>query len=225
MASVCEQILFSILAVIYAIIIVFITKATFNLMRKRGVEKIAVVYYNRKIVHIAAGGVGALLVPYLFDSWIYPLGIGLALTLFTAVPHATGKLMDFMQRKENWNDAKFTLMWGVSIAVLWILLNDPFIAVIPTLFMAFGDAVTGVVRNALYKKRAKSPVGNISMLVVCILIGYYFASIAAHPIPLWGVLAAIVASFVERFEFGPIDDNILITVSAMLILIVGSVIG
>jgi hypothetical protein len=58
--------------------------------------------------------------------------------------------MEFMQTSENWNDAKFTFMWGTSIAVLWILLQDPFLAVIPALFMAFVDAVTGVVRNALY---------------------------------------------------------------------------
>ncbi|UCC57774.1 MAG: hypothetical protein JSW14_05205 [Candidatus Bathyarchaeum sp.] len=133
--------------------------------------------------------------------------------------------MDFMQTKENWNDAKFTLMWGVSIAILWILLNDPFIAVIPTLFMAFGDAITGLVRNTLYRKRSKSSIGNIFMLMVCIPIGYYFVSISVTHIPLWGILAAIVASFIERYEFGSIDDNILITVSAMLILIVGSWIG
>jgi phytol kinase len=90
--------------------------------------------------------------------------------------------------------------------------------------MAFGDAVTGVVRNILYKKRTKSPIGNVFMLIVCIFIGYYFASVAIKPIPLWGVLAAIVATIVERYEIGPIDDNILITVSAMIVLIVGNMI-
>jgi len=224
-ASMYMQILWSALAVIYAIIILFVTKSTFKMMQKRGLEKTVAVYYNRKIVHMVAGGVVALFVPILFDSWIYPLGIGLVLTLFTALPHATGKRMDFVQTKENWNDVKFTLMWGVSIAVLWVLLNDPFLAIIPTLFMSFGDAVTGFVRNFLYKKRTKSPVGNIFMLIVCILIGYFFASLAVPPIPLWGILAALAASAVERFEFGPIDDNILITVTAMLILIAGSWIG
>ena len=225
MASVYEQILLSILAVIYAITIVFVTKYTFSAMQKRGMDKLVAVYYNRKIVKMAAGGVVVLLVPYLFDSWVYPLGIGLFLTLFTTMSHATGKSMDFMQVKENWNDAKFTLMCGVSITVLWILLNEPFIAVIPALFMAFGDAITGLVRNTLYKKRTKSPVGNIFMLIVSIPIGYYFASIAAVPIPLWGILAAIVASAVERYEFGPVDDNILITVMATLILMAESWIG
>jgi phytol kinase len=92
------------------------------------------------------------------------------------------------------------------------------------LFMAFGDAVTGLARNALYKKRTKKPIGNVFMLIVCVLIGYYFASITIKPIPLWGIFAAITASVVERFEIGPIDDNILITVTAMFILTVGTLI-
>jgi dolichol kinase len=222
MMSVYWQILFAALAVVYAIIIVFITRSVFAMMQKRNVEKMVAVYYNRKIVHMAAGGVVALLVPFLFGSWIYPLAIGLVLTVFTAVPHATGKPMDFMQTKENWNDVKFTLMWGISIAVLWILLNDPFLAVLPALFMAFGDGITGVVRNMLYKKRTKSPVGNVFMLIVCIIIGYFYGSMAAHHILPWVIVAAVAASIVERFEFGPIDDNVLITVTTMIILIVGS---
>jgi phytol kinase len=55
--------------------------------------------------------------------------------------------------------------------------------------------------------------------------GYYFANMAVNPIPLWGVLAAIVASIVERYEIGPIDDNVLITVTTMIILIVGTMIA
>ncbi len=222
MAQMYLQVAFSVIAIVYAMAIVFVTKFTYGVMRNRGVEEMVAVYYNRKIVHMAAGGVVAISVPFLFDSWVYPLVIGLVLTLFTALPRLQGKSMDFMQTKENWNDTKFTLMWGLSIAVLWIIFKDPFLAVIPTLFMAFGDAVTGVVRNALYKKRTKSPVGNVFMLIVCIFIGYYFASMAIKPIPLWGVLAAVVASVIERYEIGPIDDNVLITVSAMIVLIVGS---
>jgi dolichol kinase len=116
-------------------------------------------------------------------------------------------------------------MWGLSMAILWILFNDPFLAIIPALFMAFGDAVTGLVRNALYKKRSKKPIGNVFMLIVCLVIGYCFTSIAVNPIPLWGVFAAIIASISERFEIGPIDDNILITATAMIILIIGSLLS
>ena len=218
------QIIFSVLAIIYVMAIVLVMRSVYRHMKKSGVDEMVAVYYNRKIVHMSTGGVMALLVPLLFDSWIYPLATSLALTSITALLRLKGQSMNFMQTKENWNDSKFTLMWGLSIAVLWIMFNDPFLAVIPALFMAFGDAVTGIVRNALYKKRSKKPIGNIFMLIVCVVIGYYFASIAATPIPLWGVFAAIAASIVERFEIGPIDDNLLITITAMIILIVGTLI-
>ena len=219
------QIIFSAIAVAYVVAIVYVTRFAYRLMKKLGFDETIAVYYNRKIVHMATGGVIALLVPFLFDSWIYPFATGLVLTLITTLPRLRGQSIDFMQTKENWNDSKFALMWGLSIAILWILFNDPFLAIIPALFMAFGDAVTGFVRNALYKKRSKKPIGNVFMLIICLVIGYYFAGIAVNPIPLWGVFAAIAASMVERFEIGPIDDNILITVTAMIILIVGSLIS
>jgi len=218
------QIIFSVLAVVYVVAVFFVTRSTYRLMKKRGIYETVAVYYNRKILHMATGGIIALLVPLLFDSWIYPLATGLALTLITILARLKGQSMDFMQIKENWNDTKFILMWGLSIAILWILFNDPFLAIIPALFMSFGDAVTGLVRNALYKERSKKPIGNVFMLIVCVVIGYYFASIAVNPIPIWGIIAAVAASIVERFEIGPIDDNILITVTTMFFLIVGSLI-
>ena len=38
-------------------------------------------------------------------------------------------------------------------------------------------------------------------------------------------MSGALASFVERYEFGPIDDNILITVASTLLLIVGATYG
>jgi hypothetical protein len=42
---------------------------------------------------------------------------------------------------------------------------------------------------------------------------------------LWGVIAAVIASLFERYEFGIIDDNILVTVSATVILYIGGMVG
>jgi hypothetical protein len=63
------------------------------------------------------------------------------------------------------------------------------------------------------------------MVGVCIPIGYYFANAANPSIPLWGVIAAIVASFFERYEFGRIDDNILVAGSATILLYIGGILG
>ena len=35
----------------------------------------------------------------------------------------------------------------------------------------------------------------------------------------WGVFAASIATLVERYEFGPIDDNILITLAASVVIL------
>lgn len=223
--SILIQSLLAVASVGYAISIVFLTKWFYHLMVKKGTEKTVAVYYNRKIVHMAAGGVGALLVPFFYSLPLFPLLVGLILSIFTYIPHRTGNRFYWMQTETNKNDVKFTFMWGVTICVLWYLLEDPFLAIIPSLFMAFGDGITGVVRNAFFKRRTKHFIGNIFMALVCIPLGYWLASSAAVSIPWWGVIAAVVCSYIERYEFGPIDDNILISSCATLIIFMGAKIG
>jgi len=116
-------------------------------------------------------------------------------------------------------------MAGASVYLIWELLDDPYLAIIPLLFMAFGDGVTGIVRNIKFGYRTKHPIGNVFMAIVCIPIGYYLGGLSEPALPLWGVIAAIVATFVERYEFGPIDDNVLITVSATIVLLIGNELG
>lgn len=67
MTAIYLQIIFTVIAIVYAVLIVFVTKSTYKMMKKRGFEEMVAVYYNRKIVHMAAGGVVALSVPFLFD--------------------------------------------------------------------------------------------------------------------------------------------------------------
>jgi len=50
-------------------------------------------------------------------------------------------------------------------------------------------------------------------------------ALAAPPIPVWGLIAALVATWIERYEIGPIDDNVLITVAAFGVLLLGAQIG
>jgi len=222
MSSCFGQTILVLVCVAYAAGVVMATRRTYAIMVGKGVQANVAIYYNRKIVHMAGGGVVALLVPFLFTSPTYPLLVGLLLSAFTYIPHATGKRLYWLQTADNKNDVKFTMMWGVSIFVIWLLLRDPFLAILPSTFMAFGDGVTGVARNAVFKRRTKSWVGNVFMVAVCIPLGYWLGGAATPPIPGWGVLAGIAASYIERYEFGPIDDNILITVVATLILLVGA---
>ncbi|MEC7708962.1 MAG: hypothetical protein VYA39_04495 [Candidatus Thermoplasmatota archaeon] len=220
-----SQFLYALGMGLYVLVVLFATKLPYDMMVSRGVEEIRAVYYNRKIVHMMAGGVGSLCVPILFEDYWYPLVCGVLLTLFTYLSHQSGTRMFWFQTEQNQNDVKFTLMWWTSISLIWAIVGDPWLAIVPSLFMAFGDGVTGVVRNAVIKKRSKSAIGNVFMFIVSAPMGWVVAGMGDPSIPVWGLISAAVATFVERYEFGPIDDNILITVFATAVLLLGVEVG
>tara|TARA_Y100001935_G_C17266316_1_gene489368 strand:- start:254 stop:931 length:678 start_codon:yes stop_codon:yes gene_type:complete len=219
------QLYYSVVMGIYVMVVLYCTKTPYRMMVENGVEDIRAVYYNRKIVHVFAGGVGSLCVPYLFTDFWYPMVCGIILTAFTYVAHISGRRMYWFQTEQNQNDVKFSLMWWVSITIIWALVGDPWLAIIPSLFMAFGDGITGVVRNLVVKKRSKSPIGNVFMFIVSAPLGWHVGGLGDPSLPGWGLIAAAVATFVERYEFGPIDDNILITVFSTLVLMLGVYLG
>ncbi|HWQ16506.1 MAG TPA: hypothetical protein VNL13_01560 [Sulfolobales archaeon] len=94
----------------------------------------------------------------------------------------------------------------------------PLYGLIPILFMSFGDAATGIVRNAMFRKRTKSWWGNLAMFVVCTPIAYYYIGFP-------GVFIAALASVIEHYEMNPIDDNILITLATFILLLALSHMG
>ncbi|MBC7120494.1 MAG: dolichol kinase [Candidatus Methanosuratus sp.] len=197
----------------YLMFIVYSTKWVYAKLRARGMEHNIAVYYNRKIIHMFGAGVLTLLFPLFFTGMTIPMILVAVIAVLTYLPHKTGKMLYWFQMKENAYEVNFTIAWGFVIGFSWLIFGDPIYGVVTALFMAFGDAITGVVRNALFKKRTKHWVGNVAMLMVCLPIGYFYAGLA-------GVVAAIVASIVEHFEFNPIDDNVLIAISSLITLII-----
>lgn len=228
--------LFEIVSIIllglYAFGFILLTRKFYDWMIKKNIKKSVAIYYNRKLIHIFAGGVVVLMVPFVFSSPWYPLLAGIFLSVLMFFFHRSGRILYWFQHKKDFNDVSFCLMWGVAIFVLWYVFqgtygdNAKWIAIIPPAFIAFGDGVTGIVRNFAFKKRHKHPIGNIYMAGVCILIGFFFGQWSGLPgLGIWGIIAAIVASVFERYEFGPIDDNILVTLSATIILFIGGTVG
>lgn len=209
----------------YAFSVIFLTKRLYYYMLKKKFKEKVIIYYNRKLIHIFAGGVVVLIVPFVFSNPWFPLFSGFILAIFMYILHKTGHIFYWFQTKDNLNDVSFCFMWGLAIFILWYIFNDPWIAIIPPAFIAFGDGITGIIRNIAFKERRKHPIGNIYMIGVCIPIGYYFANAGNPSIPLWGVIAAVFASLFERYEFGIIDDNILVTGSAVIILYFGGILG
>jgi len=219
-----NELFWVVILALYVFFVTFlVTKKLYKWMIKKVYKKEVALYYNRKIIHIFAGGVVVLAVPFVFHSPWYPLLAGVVLSIGTYVAHKSGRLLYWFQKEDDINDVTFCFMWGLAIFVLWMILGNPWVAIIPPAFIAFGDGITGIVRNLAFHERRKHPIGNVYMMGVCIPIGYCFANMVG--IPIWGIIAAVAASFFERYEFGPIDDNILITVSSTIILFVGGIFG
>lgn len=193
----------------YAFGVVYFTKLTYNIMRSRGVPHNVAVYYNRKLIHVFAGGVIALLVPRFFTSPLVPAVMAAALAVATYIPHRTGKLMEWFQVPDNMYEVNFCVMWGVSVVAAWLITGDPVYALVPIALMAFGDAATGFTRNLIFRRRTKSWIGNIAMFAVSAPVTYALIGI-------WGVPIAAAASIIEHFEFGPIDDNVLVSLTGLI---------
>jgi len=202
----------------YVLLVVLGTKYLYGIFISRGFPHNVAVYFNRKVIHILAGGVVALLVPVFFTSPTIPLILALILAFINWIPHRTGKLMHWYQVKDNMYEVNFCIAWGVVLTASWIFMATPLYGLIPILFMSFGDAATGIVRNAMFKKRTKSWWGNLAMFLVCAPLAYYYIGFP-------GVFIAALASIIEHYEKNPIDDNILITLSTFILLLAFSYTG
>ncbi|MBS7633581.1 dolichol kinase [Candidatus Bathyarchaeota archaeon] len=188
-----------------------LTKKLYGLMKKRGVDHYVAIYYNRKVIHMLAGGVCALVVPFVFKTAILPFIMAMLLAIFIYTPHRLGRIMYWFQTKENAYEVSFCIMWGIMISLGWWLSEGNYwFGVLPVLFMSFGDAVTGIIRNYVYRRRTKSWWGNLAMAALSMSLGTILGTA--------GIIAGGVASFVEHFEFYPIDDNVTVPSVSFLIL-------
>jgi hypothetical protein len=212
LSNIGMEMVYSFLLFIWVIFVVnFLAKKAYEYAKVRRGE-MSGVYFSRKVIHFLAGGLVALLVPYLYRSPLFPLIIASLLTIIVYLPHRTGKLMYWFQVEDNIAEVYFTIMWGAIITIGWYI--NVWLGVIPILFMAWGDGITGIIRNILYHRRTKAWIGNIVMFVLCAPLGYLFFG--------WlGIIAAALSSIIEHFEF--IDDNISVPVTSFITILMGIV--
>jgi phytol kinase len=211
--SLLEVVVTVVLLIWGVFVINILTKYLYRKMEFRGFEHYVAVYYNRKVIHILAGGICAAVVPFFYQTPLLPLIFALLLAIYTYVPHKTGNLMWWFQTEDNICECTFAFMWGIVLTLGWIISGGNFwLGVLPLLFMSVGDALTGIVRNILYKTRTKSWWGNVVMGLFSIPLGAILG--------IAGMLAGAIVSVIEHFEFGPIDDNITVPAISFLILII-----
>ena len=176
-------------------------------------------YLSRKIGHLG-GGTALLLCALLFESWLWPLILASVFTaLLLAARFIKGDL--FRGVGGTGRPIAFAEVWFpasavVSIAVGWVWLGDRWLAILPALFMAYGDAFTGLTRSVVYNREFKGNMGSVAMVVVCLLLAWVFYE------PFWiGAVGAVAATLVERFtpmSKGFLDDNWTIVLSSLLVM-------
>jgi len=166
-------------------------------------------YMARKAIHILSAGISVLLARLIFSDWLVPLLLGSLMVAFTAIGHIR-KPYSWFQIKRNYADVYFTVACTALLVGFWNY--NVWIGTLSALFLAWGDGLTGVVRNFVYGKRNKSIYGNVVMLAVCMTLAYFMNGRVGYV----AFVAAAFASVVEKFE--RIDDNISIPFGSAIIM-------
>lgn len=176
-------------------------------------------YVSRKVGH-GVGGLGFLLFPLLFSEPWWPIIItgGFILLLGGArlLRPRTFRGVGGTGRQHALAELHFPVAGVISLSIGWAWLGNPWLAVVPCLYMAWGDMITGLVRSHVYRREVKGNWGSVAMIGVCLLIAYFFK-------PYWiGLSGAVAATLVERFtpiSKGLIDDNWTIVISSLAVMV------
>ena len=175
------------------------------------------IYVARKVIHMLGGGVVALLAPYVFTSPLVPMLAAYLLTAYLLYVRATGKKMNWFMEEDSRGEVYFTFAYGTLLLLMWIIepnywgTKDMYIPLVPIYYMSFGDGVTGIIRNYVYRQRKKGLWGSLGMLIVSTVIGYYYFGLV-------GLASAIVATVAELSSV--IDDNLTVSFSSFAFLLV-----
>jgi len=208
------EVVYALILTAWVLFVIYVAKVVYHALEPKG-KKVAL-YFTRKFIHIFAAGLVTLMIAIfgLFTSPLIPFLLGTGLATILYIFHKTGRLLYWFQDPENMYDVNFCIAWAFVISLGYILGNI-WIGAIPALFMAIGDGVTGIVRNALFRRRTKHWIGNLSMFLVCSPIAFYAFGLI-------GLIAALIASLVEHFDF--MDDNVTVPLSSFVVISLATII-
>ncbi|MBA7617516.1 hypothetical protein ES703_24831 [subsurface metagenome] len=174
-------------------------------------------YVSRKMGHLG-GAVAFLLCPLLFETFWWPLILTVgftALLLYARLLRpALFRGVGGSGRPEALAEIHFPATGIVLIGVCWGLLDEPWLAIVPLLFMGGGDAITGLIRSRVYGREVKGNWGSVGMLAVCLILAYFI-----HPYWL-GAVGAVAAVIAEKFTKTTkyIDDNLTIPLASAVVM-------
>uniref|UniRef100_A0A6M3M8N6 Phosphatidate cytidylyltransferase n=1 Tax=viral metagenome TaxID=1070528 RepID=A0A6M3M8N6_9ZZZZ len=174
-------------------------------------------YISRKLGHLG-GCVGFLLCPLLFTSFWWPLilttGFTILLLYARAFKPTAFRGVGGSGRPHALAEVHFPATGIVTIGVCWGIMGEPWLAIVPLMFMGAGDAITGLIRSKVYGREVKGNWGSLGMLVTCLVLAYFIE-------PYWiGAIGAVTAVMAERFtptrKF--LDDNLSVPFSSALVM-------
>jgi len=158
-------------------------------------------YILRKVC-LGVVGMGYLLCVFRFQYPWWPLILsgGLA-TSFIGV--GLFKAGTFRGLGESLARCWFPIAATLAIIIGWVWLGNPWLAVVPILFLSWGDMCNWLIRTAIYRKaevkeaweweETKGNWGNVGMLIACLVIATFFEPYFI------GAIGAVVATLAERF--------------------------
>ena len=190
-------------------VVIFLSKKFYIWLKKRGRDDQSSIYLSRKFIHILGGGV-FLFFPFIFKEIIFLLSFCIILAFILYHPHLIKKRYFWFQMKEKKSEVIFCLSGGLVILSGWWITGSMWFGIIPILFMALGDGITGIVRGLKYGRQEKYWEGSIAMFIVSAIIG-------AIKFGTGGIIAAVAATLVEKSNL--IDDNISIPFVSLIILL------
>jgi len=172
-------------------------------------------YISRKIGHIFGGlaflvGILWLTAPVAV-ALASALSLGLILLRFWQPTVLRG--VGGSGRPHAYAELTYPIAGTLSLAIGWLWLGDRWLALVPILFMAFGDSVTGMVRSVVYGREVKGNWGSVAMLTVCLAVGVLYQ-------PYWvsaaGAVTATAAERLSPIARGWVDDNWVIIATSLL---------
>lgn len=169
------------------------------------ISKYTSIYVARKAIHMLGGGVVAILAPFVFSSPLIPIIASYALMVYLIAKRIKDGIMGWFQEEDNYGEIFYTFSYGTVLLIMWILevnywdTKDIFISLLPIYYMSFGDGITGIIRNYVYKRRVKGFWGSVGMAIVSIPLGYFI-----YGLP--GAISGLIATIVEVLPL--VDDNL-----------------
>jgi phytol kinase len=185
------------------------------------------VEFTRKFVHVAVGMIAFPLV-WLFRDWYWAIIPPLVFILVNYMSYRR-QIFQGMEtgEKNQLGTVYFPISFSILIPLLW---SQPALLVASLMPMTWGDAFAAIVGRRwgahTYSDfgQTRSLEGSVAMLALSFIATTVALIVFGQPLMsslVWGLLTAVVATFVEAFSPWGID-NLTVPLTSALVLVIAS---